>query len=486
MKKVLKKIALALSIVMLLTSAMQSTFCFVTTKTGSLINRFLPLKTETNNVCISKIVEHPFGNDYVIPDNIKFDFKITIDSNLYKNSKIETNLGEFTTDDNGSFTASIKPDSYLEIINIDEGIKIKAEEILSEGSPFAIKGERLKEAITKANEQTNIEFINTYSPKSIKAEKVKLYIEKILEGRDWQSGDKFSFVLEQKFDEWNELKTAEIKFEEDNDNFNKLDLTSVIKDIEFTNIGSYKFRVKESKGNIEDINYDETVNEFIIKISDKDMDGFLEIKDVTGENNAVVTKNGEEYNVNVKLTNKYPADSPDVPPGPIDPEIDDITIPIKVQKTVVNKGPGMKGIGPQGFKFILKGDKKSESLLTNPKGKATFYLTFKKADIGETFNYTLYEKNEGKKGVTYDKTKYKIEITITEKDGNLVPKITVNNKGTKKVVGEFKNKYYSDKSGSPETRDETKLAFWIIMVIISGGMFAFFCYLNREKYVPKH
>ena len=95
--KIFRRLALLVSMIVLLTSTVNTTFGFIVTKTDSLINTFVPFDNIISNLLISKNVEHPFGDEYVIPDNIAFDFKIDFGS-LYANTTIKTTTGDIVAD----------------------------------------------------------------------------------------------------------------------------------------------------------------------------------------------------------------------------------------------------------------------------------------------------------------------------------------------------------------------------------------------------
>ena len=77
MKRFIKCILLMLSAITLLISSVNTTLCFVTSKTDTITNIFKPEEKIKNGISVIKRVEHPYGDNYVIPENIAFDFTIT-------------------------------------------------------------------------------------------------------------------------------------------------------------------------------------------------------------------------------------------------------------------------------------------------------------------------------------------------------------------------------------------------------------------------
>ena len=76
--KMLRRILLIISFILLITSTVNTTFGFVVAKTDTLVNYFVPVEKLVNSLIISKTVEHPLGEGYVIPENISFDFKVDL------------------------------------------------------------------------------------------------------------------------------------------------------------------------------------------------------------------------------------------------------------------------------------------------------------------------------------------------------------------------------------------------------------------------
>jgi hypothetical protein len=73
-------VAMLLSLVMLITSTIGTTYCYIVTKTDPIANVFVPEVSAVNGLTISKIVDHSLGEDYIIPDNISFDFNVELGS----------------------------------------------------------------------------------------------------------------------------------------------------------------------------------------------------------------------------------------------------------------------------------------------------------------------------------------------------------------------------------------------------------------------
>ncbi len=460
--KIFRRLALLVSLIMLFTSTVNTTFGFIVTKTDSIINTFTPFDSIISNLLISKTVEHPFGEDYVIPDNIAFDFKVDFGP-LYAKTTIKTTSGDIVADEKGAIQISVKPEKPFAVEGIDAGTKVTVTEIQKDGSGFTVKdGAFTKEGTVSEDGSLAFEYVNVYAPASVKPVNLTVKGTKILEGRDWQNGDTFTFTLEQEKDEetWVSLGTKSVTYNAENTAFNRFDFSNEIQGVAFDRVGIYNFRLTEVMGNLDNMDYDKSVNTFAIRVTDVDMDGKLEINNVTATQNATVTEAEGKYEVAVTFNNTF---------EPIIAEPEDITVKITVNKTVENTG--VSSIGPAGFEFVLENTVSGEkqALKSDQNGNAVFTLPFAATDVGKIYTYKLSETNEGMFGVTYDTKVYDVSISISlDTDNKLIATVTMDGKTTNSVVATFENTYYTEHPTAPPTRDNSNITFWFIMMIISG------------------
>ncbi len=469
--KIFRRLALLISLIMLLTSTVNTTFGFIVTKTESLINTFVPFESIINNLLISKKVEHPLGEQYVIPDNISFDFKLDLGS-LYANTRILTTNGEIVADENGSIIISVKPGKAFNIEGIDAGTKVTITEIQKDGSGFTVKdGVSTMEGVVAEDGSLKFDYVNVYTPLSVSPLNVSVSGTKILGGRDWQEGDSFSFKLEQKQnDSWNTIGTKTVTYNADDEAFNHFDFSSLVQALTFDKVGVYNFRITEVIGNLENVDYDKSINTFTIRVTDVDMDGKLEINTVTAAQNAKVTEADGKYNVSVTFNNTF---------TPVFPAPEDITVKIDIDKTVNNTS--VSSIGPAGFEFVLENTVSGEklSVKSDENGDAVFALPFTSADIGKIFTYKLSETNSGMAGITYDTKVYDISVSITlSEDNRLIANIIMNGQTTDNPVAEFVNIYKLP--DGPQTGDNNKIIFWFIMMLFSGSTCIFLAVSERK------
>ena len=460
--KIFRRLALLVSLIMLLTSTVNTTYGFIVTKTDSLINTFVPFDSVISNLLISKNVEHPFGDEYVIPDNIAFDFKVDFGS-IYANTTIKTTNGDITADKNGSIQITVKPGKTFSVEGIDAGTKVTVTEMQKDGSGFTVKdGTATMEGVVAEDGSLKFEYVNIYTPASVRPVNVSVSGIKILEGREWQEGDSFSFKLEQEQTDssWSLISTKTVTYDDGNASFNQFDFSDALHSLTFDKVGIYTFRITEVVGELENVDYDKSVNTFAIKVTDVDMDGKLEVSTVTAAQNAKVIEEDGKYKVDVTFNNTF---------IPVVSEPDDIAVNIGVNKTV--KNTGASSISPTGFEFVLENTVSGEkqALKSDEKGNAVFTLPFTAADVGKTYTYKLFETNDGMTGVTYDTKVYDISIAITlNSDNKLVSTIAMDGKAVNDVVARFENTYYTDQTTAPPTGDDSNITFWFIMMIISG------------------
>ena len=220
--KIFRRLALLVSLIILLTSTVNTTYGFIVTQTDSLINTFIPFDSVIGDLLISKTVEHPFGDEYVIPDHIAFDFKVDFGFG-YANKTIKTTYGDVTADKNGAVPVTVKPGEIFAVKGIDVGTKVTVTEIEKDGSGFAVKdGAAIMEGVVTQDGSLKFDYTNIYTPASVKPANVSVNGAKILEGRSWQNGDAFTFLLEQNIGEdiWESLGTKTVTYDAENATFN--------------------------------------------------------------------------------------------------------------------------------------------------------------------------------------------------------------------------------------------------------------------------
>ncbi len=470
--KVLRRIAMFVSVVALLASTVNTTYGYIVTSAGPLVNIFKPQDVKVSGLALEKKVEHPLGLEYKIPDNISFDFKIEL-GEYYANTNMQTTEGQIKTDEKGNLTVAVKPGRVLGIEGLDEGTVVKVTEENTNHMGFTVKGDATQTVTAGADGNVEVSFTNIYTPASVTLENVIVKGTKVLEGRDWKKGDTFTFKLEQQVgDKWNELGKKTITYDADKKDYNIFEFTDLVRNISFDKVGTYEFRMSEVVGSLENVDYDKSVNRFTIKVTDIDMDGQLEVNEITGYGNSKVTKKDDKHTVMITFNNKF------VPP--VIPDPNPITVPIRIEKTIENTGD-IK-LGTEGFEIVLENMTTGELLATTTKsdGSAMFELTFTKDDIDKEYHYKVYETHAGKKGMTYDDTEYDVVITIKlNEDNKLVA--SINGFAADSFLASFHNVYKMNQSTGPATGDVASISYGFVMMIVSAATLIALLITDREK-----
>ncbi|WP_270207724.1 Spy0128 family protein [Streptococcus anginosus] len=229
------------------------------------------------------------------------------------------------------------------------------------------KLEVTKVTYSKAGEETkHPTFENRYTPGKTFA---RLEVNKVLTGRQLQK-DEFEFELTGKEDHIHQTKknTADGKVQFDR--------------IEYTKAGEYHYTIKEKNNGLGGITYDSKEIKVTVKVTDDgkgklNSEIFYENDDQTFKNTYSATKTNVQLSVKKALTGRK----------------------LKAQE----------------FEFELKEDGKPDVLQTaknDAQGKVQFQaINYDKA--GE-YHYTITEKNNGLTGVTYDSSKVKVTVKVTD------------------------------------------------------------------------
>ena len=215
-------------------------------------------------------------------------------------------------------------------------------------------------------------FINEYIP----AEKtsVTLGAKKVLEGKTLEEG-KYSFELKDEKDKVLQTVT------------NKADGTISFAGIEYdeSQVGTHKYKISEVAGNESGITYDKTVYEVEVSVT----------KDTQANRlNATVSKTPEE----LKFTNQYtPAEKTSVTLG---------------AKKVL-EGKTLEE-GKYSFELKDEKDKVLQTVTNKADGTISFAgIEYDESQVG-THKYKISEVAGNEPGITYDKTVYEVEVSVTK------------------------------------------------------------------------
>ena len=461
-------VALVLSLVMVLSVVFGSTLAYMVTQTPSIINTFLSGIDPMGTLTIQKVVDHPYGEDYIVPSSLEFGF--TADLGIDNAGKT---FGGFTADENGLIHFTLSHGGSVEIPDIPEGTVVKVTEDgnLSNGFTAPVIPE-----ITMGWESQTLVVTNTYVPAPAESD-ITITGRKILEGRDWEMGDKFEFALqaltynkETKEYEYVEIGRTAVEYtpviqsDPENpddpdknievipDGFDTFNLTEVfqayLEEHPMDKVGTYSFRIVEIKPEepLFGITYDEEKgNKFEVIVEDKDMDGELEIANVYSYGNIeqMVRK------LDVEFTNIF------------DETIRD-SVTIEIQKKLVDSYGNERD--PRGFIFELyeydrqKSEPVAVSEITDTNGSSSIMLTYGAQDVGETFLYVLKERQGQRPGITYSEETYAFEVTVIgNADGTISAEIGEYDPEAEKLAEAVSGEERSDAEIPASTGSQTDL-----------------------------
>ena len=401
---------LLLSLALVGTVLTEPTFAYIVTRTSTLINTFISGFAPEGDIMIRKTVEHPFGDSYIIPENIGFGFRVELGEE-YAGKTINTTQGSQTADSNGNIIVTVKPGESVGIREITAGTAVTVTE-LAQSPGFAVSGGNASQTVTVAARQdTTVRFVNTYTPAPVPNVNLEVTGVKNLEGRPWQEGDTFTFRLEHRYlgeenSQWTELGTASVTYDPTAEDFNCFDLTELVQSVDYNQIGTYSFRVSEIEGVIGGITYDELISYFDVQVSDVNMDGYLEFSHVTATAGAEAFWDDAQTTYCVKMTfsNHY------APTG-------SAAVSIPIRKTVEDLSG--QSHTADGFTFELyasEGQLLQTSQPTSASGDTGLRLVYDAAQAGQTFTYIVKETGAGtvEGAMIYDATEYTIHVTVTD------------------------------------------------------------------------
>jgi len=228
-----------------------------------------------------------------------------------------------------------------------------------------------------------ITFENIYVPNAVST---VISGSKVLHGKDLEAGE-FRFNMTGKDG------TSYIAY-------NGSDGSFTFDELRFTKAGTYIYSITEDTSeNFEDIIYDKSVYTVTITVID-DGNGNLKVSE------PIIEKMGSGKVNDIVFENTY------------DPDVEDKTVTLTINKTV--KNIGYAEIGPENFEFVIENLVSGEKLYskTDINGIATFTLTFDKEDIDKQFLFSLKEVNDGRDFMEYSTDEHLILVSVLLDENN--------------------------------------------------------------------
>lgn len=400
----------------------------LTIASDSFVNAdFVNTERGTGNITISKQVIHPFGPEYIMPDEVnsfKVNVTLTLNGKSLGNREYaakhtgNSSLTKISTNDTGSFELTLSDNDRVEIYGLPSAaVAAVAESGLGQGFKKSYSdSDSDNDGIVEieADKSVWVEITNIYEPKEVSPINVVLRGTKHIEGRTpntWIDDDVYSFVLERyDFDNQNWKQVGEKKtVNKDNKSF---DLSDEFNDEGFklNKAGVYYYRVREEIGNVAGITYDASEHDFFITVADQDMDGMLEITSVEkSEKSTTTTVNFSEntYWITSDFTNMYKPNQTNAV--------------IFVSKKVINES-GSTLASLEGFSFeiyenigegnqVVLGKKVATVPPTEVTGVSQIALPYTAVGV---YRYAVKEINGNKTGWNYSDTVIPVTVTVTD------------------------------------------------------------------------
>ena len=187
--------------------------------------------------------------------------------------------------------------------------------------------------------------------------------------------------------------------------------------ISYTEAGTYTYQIKESKGTLEGVTYDEAVYLVTVRVT-RNPAGTLEAKVVS------IEKDGEAAS-EVVFTNKG------------------ATTEFSLDVAKKMKGETAPEEGKYEFELTGTGLTKALTAKNDAKGKVDFgkFANYTRDDIGKQFTYTIKETAGAADGTIYDKSVYTVTVTVSfdETKGELKAEKVIKKDGVTVSAIEFTN-----------------------------------------------
>ncbi len=337
----------------------QATVAFLAADTAPIVNVFKPMEYKQGQITLLKELRHSLGQNYVIPDDIEFEFKLKFEGktptgsaytmvsqsgtgsalrlgstgssymlrastpSAYAGYVFDTNFGKYTANADGEVLLSLKPGQQIEFSGIDDGTTVTVTEQPSSLPGFYIDGSDTQQIVVKPDNYGVVQFVNVYAPQYADIHTdYEVYIDKTLTGRAMQAGDSFEFCLEYRDMTTGEWKPFAKTYVVNSLNANGPDGAfgdagdygeyGGLDGFDFDEPGIYSFRVREvipaDGSKLPYMTYDNNENNiFTVTVEDGYMDGTLQIAKVSPstDTRSKVAVDHNDKSITVSFTNKY-------------------------------------------------------------------------------------------------------------------------------------------------------------------------------------
>ena len=312
--------------------------------------------------------------------------------------------------------------------------------------------------------------------------------EKLLEGREWQDGDSFTFVLEYKVGDEEYTKLGERTVTSADE---KIDFSKEFSEFMFEAATVYDFRITETSGNIEGVSYDDSEKMIQVAIKKSETSSNYTVLSLVG--NGVDVKHDEKtdiYSLAFAFKNEYSDSSS----GEV--EIEDVEITIPIKNNVESRTPdgedetdGVDGEGEgeeKEFIFVVENKETGEKTLVSigDDGKGELKLKYTEGDIGKTFKYSIYPLEGKDKDVFYSAKKYELvaKVSLDESGNKLAVDLTLD--GVPVKPEDISLEFDTVVLVTPKQEEETLkhiIIFPIILLVGELSWLYYILYVIRKK-----
>lgn len=252
-------------------------------------------------------------------------------------------------------------------------------------------------------------FNNVYGAEGTLDGSTMLEITKVIEGRDWNDNDSFTFNLtaDEDYGEAVKMRTSEVTITKDT-----ADHKAAFGDITFTQTGTYDFTIKETDPKIDKMTYDDHEVKVIVKVEDKDGNGTLTVSPtINGNMTFTNTHNPDDATASIEGTKIFT--------GRGIKDSDSFTFDIAVADNSAEgtPSPATSSVKVSGKDFV--------------NGKAAVDFGTFSFDKEGTYIYTITEKQENIGGVTYDggTVTATVDVTYDNATGTFDTDVTYSKEG---------------------------------------------------------
>ena len=423
----------------------------------------------TGNVTIAKEVTHNLGAEYSVAEDRSFTMQVTLSGIGTANATFPAYYSDgqnatVTTDGEGRFTVDLRHGQQITISGLPEGTLVTVTELDPPDGftpSYWDNGALGDGSVTiEANSVATVLVINDYQPAAVRPAAISVKGEKLLENQQWRPGYSFRFRLEKKLSDGSWQVLAEEEVNEDKTAFS---FDAAMAQECYSQPGVYAYRILEvePENPLGGFRYDQTIHSFCVTVSDADMDGSLEIAQVTSDTpeQTQVSDTGSGWSVSVTFTNVYTVSGSA-----------EVTIDLHKQLEDLS---GTQS--PAGFTFGLYqgGELVETSPATSDSGYAQMTLSYSRAG---TYHYILQEicPEVIPDGWTYSDAQYAVTVVVSDNgDGTLGAVICLGEEqpaqAGSSIEATFVNRYAPEPEdpGMPQTDDD--IGLWLALMLISGG-----------------